>query len=194
MKSEKLMEFLSAFTRRRIPKTGFLLACLIILPLVVLIEFFVLGLARKTFVFYAIDDGAVSVEERALRISRGSPRSQSRELDITRYVEEALLGPVSPNSLPLFPRETRLRSLLYRNGVVYVDLSEDAALPPLEGSPYHGASLHGGEVFTNMKTLYYGIRRNFPYVRDMRFFIAGRAAYAAEFRQAGELAGSRRRW
>ena len=102
-------------------------------------------------------------------------RSTSRELNITRYVEEVLLGPVSPDSLLLFPRETRLRSLLYRDGVVYADLSKDAALPPVEG----------GEVLTNLKTLYAGIRRNFPFVKDVRFFIAGRAAYNEEFRQMG---------
>jgi hypothetical protein len=89
--------------------------------------------------------------------------------------------------MPLFPRETRLRSLLYRNGVVYLDLSEEAALPPPEG----------GEVFMNMKTLYAGIRRNFPFVRDIRFFIAGRAAYAdaaAEFRQFAGVVNRKGFW
>jgi hypothetical protein len=92
-------------------------------------------------------------------------------------VEEALLGPISANSLPLFPRETRLLSLLYRDGVVYVDLSEDAVLAPMEG-----AFLSGGEVFTSMETLYQGIKRNFSFVKDVRFFIAGKAAYAGKFR------------
>jgi hypothetical protein len=59
--------------------------------------------------------------------------------------------------------------------VVYADFSEDAALPPPEG----------GEVFKNLQTLYTGIRRNFSFVRDVRFFIAGRAAYLEEFRPAG---------
>ena len=120
--------------------------------------------------FYAIDDGTIAVENRMLR------RSASREHDITRYVEEAILGSVSPNSLPLFPRDTRLVSLLYRDGVVYANFTEEAALPPLQG----------GEVLHNMETLYAGIRRNFPFVRDVRFFIAGRAAFVAEFREAGE--------
>jgi hypothetical protein len=93
-------------------------------------------------------------------------------------VEEALLGPVSPDSLPLFPREARLGSLLYRDGVVFANFSEDAVLPPVEG----------GEVMENLRTLHTGIRRNFPFVRDVRFFIAGKAAYAAEFRETGEFA------
>jgi len=79
------------------------------------------------------------------------------------------------------------RSLLYRNGIVYLDLSEEAALPPPEG----------GEVFLNMKTLYAGIRRNFPFVREVRFFIAGKAAYAeaaAEFRQFAETVNLKGFW
>jgi len=158
------------FPRIRISKTKLLLAALIVLAAAAFIEILVLGLARKTFVFYAIDSGKASVEERFLKAS-------SREVQITRYVEEALLGPASANSLPLFPRETMLLSLLYRDGVVYVNLSEAAALPPLEG-----AFLAGGEVFTSLETLYQGIKRNFSFVKDVRFFIAGNAAYAGKFR------------
>jgi spore germination protein GerM len=99
-------------------------------------------------------------------------RSSSRELNITRYVEEAVLGSVSPEILPLFPKGTRLLSLLYRDGVVYANFSEEAALPPEEG----------GEVFTNLRTLYTGIIRNFSYVSQVCFFIDGNAAYE-EFRQ-----------
>ena len=160
------------FPRPRISLKRLLPVFLVILAAAALIEFLVLGLARKTFVFYAIDSGKASVEERMLK-----GRSSSREVQIARYVEEALLGPISADSLPLFPRETRLLSLLYRDGVVYVDLSEDAALPPLES-----ASLSGGEVFASLETLYHGIKRNFSFVKDVRFFIAGKAAFAGKFR------------
>jgi hypothetical protein len=157
-----LLRFLADKRRRRLLLLG-------ALGIAACVEFLVLGLARRTFVFYAIGDGTMTVEDRMLK------RSPSPELDITRYVEEALLGPVSPDSLPLFPRETRLRTLLYRDGVVYADLSADAVLPPLEG----------GEVLGSLKTLYNGIRRNFSFVKDVRFFIAGKAAYAEQFRQMG---------
>jgi hypothetical protein len=175
-------DFRYALGRFSIPKSGLFLLALLILAIAALIDFFTLGLARRTFLFYNIDSGVVIVENRLLPVSRGA-----RELDITRYVEEALLGPVSSNTMPLFPRETRLRSLLYRNGTVYLDLSEEAALPPPEG----------GEVFLNMKTLYAGIRRNFPYIRELRFFIAGKAAYAeagAEFRQFAEAVNLKGFW
>ena len=127
-----------------------------------LIEFRVAGLARRTHVFYAIDSGEKIVEERMLR------RSASLEGDMARYVEEALLGPALPGALPLFPRGTALRSLLYRSGVVYADLSGDAAAPATEG----------GEVFASFETLRAGIKRNFPSVGEVRFFIDGRAAFA----------------
>jgi hypothetical protein len=126
-------------------------------------EFVSSGLVRRTFVFYSSIDGATAVEDRML------PYSPSREIDIRRYVEEALLGPVSPDSAPLFPQETRLRSLLYRDGVVFADLSESAALPPLEG----------GDVFRNLGTLQTGIRRNFSFIKDVKLFIAGHEVQTA---------------
>ena len=133
------------------------------------IDFYASGLARRTFVFYDFDSGVISVEDRMMPVSDKNP--SSREIDITRYVEEAVLGPIYPNSLPLFPGETRLVSLLYRNGTVYADFSEEAALPPAAG----------GEVLKNLKTLDSGIKRNFTFVNEVRFFIAGKTAFGGEF-------------
>ncbi|MDR0501883.1 MAG: GerMN domain-containing protein [Treponema sp.] len=130
-----------------------------------IVEFYHLGLARRTFVFYNVSDGGIVVEDRMLK------RSKSREVDIIRYTEELLLGPVAPDLLPLFPRETRLKSLFYRDGIVYANFTEDAVLPPVEG----------GRTFENFNTLYDGILRNFSYVRDVRFFINGEIAYFEEF-------------
>lgn len=165
-----MSSFFSGFAAFWRVKSGRRFALLAALGVAALVEFMVLGIARRTFVFYTIDKGVVVVEDRMLK------RSSSKESDIIRYVEEALLGPVSPDLLPLFPRETRVSSLLFRNGVVYVDLSTDAALAPEEG----------GNVLENFRTLYAGILRNFSFVRDVRFFIAGNAAFAGEFGKGGE--------
>ena len=131
---------------------------------------------RRTFVFYAIGDDRPLVEDRML------PRLASAELAMRRYVEETLLGPVSLQAAPLFFREARLRSLLYRDGVVYADLSEAAALPALEG-----ARLKEGEVFRGLRTLDQSIRRNFPEVREVRLFINGRRA-SGDFVRGGREA------
>jgi len=144
---------------------------MVILSVLALTEFFVLGLARRTFVFYTVNDGVLVVEDRMLKYSG------SREGDIIRYTEETLLGPVAPGLLPLFPREARLNSLLYRNGVVFADFSVDAALPPVEG----------GRTIDNFRTFQAGILRNFSYVNDVRFFIEGNAIFTDEFLQRPAL-------
>jgi len=146
-------------------KRSILLVC--ILALLALAEFLYLGLARRTFVFYTLNEGIIIVEDRMLK------HAQSREDDIIRYVEETLLGPVSPDLLPLFPSGTRLISLMYRDGVVFANLTPDAAMPPAEG----------GITIENFRTLYASILRNFSYVSDIRFFIDGNIVYSDEFRQ-----------
>jgi len=155
-----VVEFMADKTKRRI----FLLA---LISVIALTEFLIMGLARRTFVFYNIDNGEIVVEDRMLK------RSRSREVNITRYTEEALLGPVNPDLLPLFPYGTRLKSLLYRDGIVYADFSAEAALPPVEG----------GNVYKNFRTFYEGVLRNFSTVKDVRFFIEGTTAFAGEFKK-----------
>jgi len=129
-----------------------------------IIEFRLSGLARSTFLFYYFGSGEKIIEERMLGRSSGGER------DMVRYVEEALLGPASPAAEPLFPRGTRLRSLLFRDGVVYADISADAMLWAHEGEG----------LLRGFETLGAGLRRNFPRVEDVRFFVDGRAAFAGE--------------
>jgi hypothetical protein len=139
---------------------------LLLLAAWALADFTWTGLARRTFVFYTIDGGQEVVEERMLK------RSDSRELDLTRYVAEALLGPASPDLALPFPRDTVLVSLIYREGVVFVDLSASAAL----GVP------GGGDAFRNLAALNRGIRRNFPFVKEARLFIEGNEVFFNKFR------------
>jgi hypothetical protein len=155
-----VVEFLAVKTKRRI-------SMLALVALIALTEILILGLARRTFVFYTIDNGEIVVEDRMLK------RSRSREVDIMRYTEEALLGPVDPDLLPLFPYGTRLKSLLYRDGVVYADFSADAAIPPVDG----------GSIYNNFRILYNGVLRNFSSVKDVRFFIDGRTAFSGRFQK-----------
>ena len=168
--SAKVNNFLSppgVFLRK---KKNRRLMYLVVLCLVALGEFFYSGLARRTFVFYTNIDGNVVVEGRLLR------RSEERETDIRRYVDEALLGPVSPDLAPLFSRESRLHSFMYREGVVYADLTEPAALPPPEG----------GSIFRSLLTLNEGLRRNFSHIKDVRLFIGGNEVFFEEFRRIFE--------
>ena len=139
---------------------------IILICCLALADFLYLGLARRTFIFYSGQEGNTVVEDRLLRWSG------DLETDVRRYVDEVLLGPVSPDLAPLFPRETRLNSFMLRNGVVYADLSESAAMPPPEG----------GVVFRSLLTLNEGLRRNFPYIESVRLFIGGNEVFFEEFR------------
>jgi len=141
------------------------LSLIAVLAATVIFEFFFLDLARRTFVFYTLKDGVIVVEDRMLK------NAETKEGDIIRYTEETLLGPVTPDLLPLFPKETKLISLLYREGVVYVNFTSDAAMPPLEG----------GVTIDNFRAFHAGILRNFSYVSDVRFFIEGAAVYTEGF-------------
>ena len=139
---------------------------LVALCLFTLSDFLHSGLVRRTFVFYSSLEGKAVIEERMLH------RSSDREKDIRRYVDEALLGPVSPNSAPLFPRDTRLHSFMYRDSVVYADLIEAAVYPNSEVD----------DIFRSLLTLNEGIRRNFLFVKDVRLYIGGNEVFFEEFR------------
>jgi len=139
---------------------------LVIICLLALGDFLHSGLVRRTFVFYTIIDGGIVVEDRFLH------KSGDRETDIRRYVDEALLGPKSRDLALLFSRGTRVDTFMYREGVVFVNLTELAALPPPEG----------GTVFDSLLTLNKGIRRNFSFVKDVRLFIGGNQVFFEEFR------------
>ncbi|MDR1212434.1 MAG: hypothetical protein LBK40_09415 [Spirochaetaceae bacterium] len=132
----------------------------------VLVEAILFGKARRSFVFYTTRENEAVVENRMLA------RSGSRELGIRRYVEEAVLGPVSLELSPLLTAETVLESFLFRDGVVYANFSALAALPPLAEK---------ADLYHNLLTLKEGILRNFPFVRDVRFFIAGNEAFSDKF-------------
>jgi hypothetical protein len=117
----------------------------------------------------------VDVEEARARLMAGG---QAREAVVARRFPDTRVGRLSER-LPVAKLRARLVEggaprvlMVARDGVVYADLSESAALAPLEG----------GEVFRNLRTLYDGIKRNFSFVLDVRLFIAGKAAYYDEFR------------
>jgi len=140
---------------------------LAIISLLALGDFLLSGTSRRTFVFFSNIGDYPLVEDRMLRLSG------DRETDIRRYVNQVLLGPADPRSTPLFPRETRLSSFMFRDGVVFVDLTEDALFP---------VDMEIG-TFRSFLILNEGIRRNFSHVSDARLFIGGNAVFFEEFQR-----------
>jgi hypothetical protein len=132
------------------------LAGLLLLCVIAGIDYLDAVFTRRTFVFKSVDTGQDLVEERMIMMTG------SRETDVSRYVEEVILGPLSLETVPLLDRSARLEALLLRNDTVYLSLSEEAALPP-----------DGGSLKVSLEVLRREIMRNFPFVRDVRIFIAG---------------------
>ncbi|MDR0408969.1 MAG: hypothetical protein LBH18_01025 [Spirochaetaceae bacterium] len=126
------------------------------LCLTVVVDFTITKLVRRTFVFYTPDTGHEIVEERMIAYTG------SLETDMSRYVEEAILGPLSLETVPLLSRGSRLESLLLRENIVYLSISEEAAIPP-----------PSGQLSYNLTTMKDGLRRNFPIIKEVRVFIAG---------------------
>jgi hypothetical protein len=137
-------------------KCNVVLAAIFLLCLTALVDYIAMGLARRTFVFYIPGTSMEAVEERMIAYTG------SRETDISRYVEEVILGTLSLETGPLLNRGSRLEALLLREDVVYLNVSEDAAIPPATGG-----------FMDNLQTLSAGIQRNFPFVKKVRVFIAG---------------------
>lgn len=73
---------------------------------------------KYNFRFESIVTGKVSVENRYL------PRKPYPE-DVLQYVDELILGPQTPRFKLLFSPETRVESSFVRDGILYVNLTED---------------------------------------------------------------------
>jgi hypothetical protein len=144
---------------------------LCVLCLVALIDYIAAGRTFGTFVFYRVRSGAAFVETRSL------PSWASLELRAARYVEEALLGPESVEAGRLFPKGTRLESLLIRDGVAYVDLSASAALPTETEI----------DARRSIATLASGLERNFGSIKKALVFISGHEPFAMDRAKEDEI-------
>jgi hypothetical protein len=152
-------------------KTGVMpmltLALLLILAAAAVVLDYMQPFARRTFVFMGAK-GEV-FEERLIA------KTRNVELDMRRYVEEAILGPETMDTTPLFMPQTRLSSFIYSDDTVWADFTAQAALPV---SLFYGGIVgrqHGGvpASIDPFGILRDGIARNFPAVRDVRFFVGG---------------------
>jgi hypothetical protein len=102
--------------------------------------------------------GELVGERRFLPLRRGlAPQ-------IELYVRELLLGPSNPLLDRIVPREVRLRSVVTRDGDVYVSLSRDI----IELQPE--ATLSFDE---SLQAIANGILFNFPKVRDLYLLVEG---------------------
>lgn len=117
------------------------------------------GNLRK-FIFPSIDEGEYIIEKRYLKKS-------SVDDSITVFVKELLLGPESERTKYLFSKNTRLLSCFEKDGVLYVNLSEDML------------DL-GGNVISfeeSVKLVTKNIKQNFGGIKSVEIYVDGKSMY-----------------
>ena len=102
--------------------------------------------------------GKLVGERRFLPHRRGLPSQ------VELYVQELILGPSDPLLTRIVPREVRLRSVIARNGAVYVSLSREIIEPQPEVPLSFDESL---------QTIANGVLYNFPAVRKLFLLVEG---------------------
>jgi hypothetical protein len=122
---------------------------LVALGVLALVSFLGAGTVRRTFVFFT-NEGLPLVEERAL------PLYDDLEDSIRAYMDDLLLGPLSPDTAFFFPEGARLRSFFYRSNRLYADYNRTAYFADFD-----------------WQILAEELSRNFPMIREMYFFIDG---------------------
>ena len=111
-------------------------------------------------VFYFPKDQVMTASGESRRI----PRHESQEENIREYVQEWMLGPQVLENDRLFPRGTRLNTILLRDGALYLDFNFEILLKE------PGISLTFQEILDMAET---GLFFNFPKIRQVYFSVEG---------------------
>ncbi len=118
---------------------------------------------RFVFLFESLDDSDLHLEVRYINTVPGDD-------DVTCFVKELLLGPMTNRYRPLFSKTTTVQSCFIRDGILYIDLSEEALLQ-------EGASSETEKACSLLKE---NISSNFKEVADTKIFISGIETYTEE--------------
>jgi hypothetical protein len=94
-------------------------AALLFFFLVSLTLFLFFGGKRDRRYFYFPDNKYLAMDAEMHYV----PAGKSREKDMKIFLSELVLGPVDIALAPLFPEGTRIRTLVFRDGVLYVDFT-----------------------------------------------------------------------
>ncbi len=111
-------------------------------------------------VFFFPEDHTLEISGEARKI----PRHEDEEANIEEYVREWILGPLVMENLSLFPRETRLNTILFRNEILYLDFTVDFIL---------GGDETALSFRETLDAVVYGVNFNFPFINDVIFTIEG---------------------
>ncbi len=140
------------------------LAACIFLALLSALIFFFAPQPRSRF-YLSFPD---SLSGRSRGEIRYAPYYASREKMAQSICRELILGPQDLRGAPLFSKDTKVRSVLIRRGVLYVDLSSELVFGPSFGGSYRKSLL------IMEKTL----KKNLPGQGKIVLTVDGNEAYA----------------
>ncbi len=106
---------------------------------------------------------------------RGIPRSSGPEDRAELVASELLLGPAGRDLVPAFTPGAQVRSVLYRKGSLYLDLSPEAALPIRRGQYGESGS---NSVKEGLAALEDTLRAALPGIKRITLAIGGNEPYA----------------
>ena len=141
-------------------------ACFLIMILIVSITLFNfkdMG-NRRVLYFDAIDGSGLYMESR--RIVEYSP-VQGRDVDVSQFVQELLLGPATNGFRLLFPLDTRIESCFIQDEVLFINLSKEALFPGETALPTKEA----------VDLLIYNIEQNFSWIKSIEIYIGSNKVY-----------------
>ena len=119
---------------------------------------------RRLFYFESLDNPGLFAEVRYV-----VPYTEEQSIDeqVEQFANDLLLGPVVNRFKNLFAPGTRIKTCFVRDGVLYVDITEQALQP----NDVTSSIKRGKEIFEK------NILKNFPDIRAVDFFIDGKYAY-----------------
>jgi hypothetical protein len=117
------------------------------------------------FTFYSGPQSKPVRERRRLNLN--PEVSGDSEAKVRAYVEEYLLGPATLESAPLFYPGTKLITAFLRGSTLYVNLSREAAMPPLD------LTRPNISIANVLSTFQGGIMKNFPAIKNISLYIEG---------------------
>ena len=116
------------------------------------------GYVKRVLFFPAKDDRRMSGEIRYLT------HSHSLEANITVFLKELILGPAALDLSRIVNKETSLRSVLFRNGTLYIDFDENIIFRDVDANlPFPDA----------LDFIRHGVFKNFDRVKKIYVTVNG---------------------
>lgn len=115
---------------------------------------------RRTFIFPSADEGKYVVEYRNLS-------KKSAQGDVQYFIDELLLGSSLARTKKLFTPGTTVESCFERNGVLYLNLTDNLL------------QMGNGviEIKEGAELLEENVKRNFPKIDNIELFVGGKYAF-----------------